>query len=631
MHTLFVFLFIISISCALGICFRRRIEETIPVSILGLILVLYILGLACGGSLLPGVYVCLACGGISFLYVGKSIITDRDRVKENCLVPGLLVYFVLFAWLWYINRNRLFSSWDEFSHWGLVVKNMDFFDWFGNHPESTVSFRGYPPATALWQYFIGKLYGVFSEEHVYQATGWLIVALCMPIASKMKWKNTFRAFFSVSFLIAVPMIFNASYLILLYVDVILGIMLGYLLYCGFFSEKKDVFYYVNISVVLCALALTKASGVFLALVATAVIGGYELVKAAKGRQKRDIKRVLIMLAGFLAAILIGKFSWSIYLKLTETSEAWNTSSMTFSNIFNLFLGKGEGYQYTTITNFLNALGEIDFNSYIFNMRYVSWVVLTMALFYVLSRWVKEKSGFQFYAWGSMIGLAIYTIGLMLLYVFTYSEYEAVNLASFQRYLATYFVALAYFISGVLFTEINGRDVQTVRKVTMAAVGVSLLLVPVRAIWDVTVLYKNTVNATIAQRANYRGIEPYLNEMDWNYTEDRIWYISQNTTGFDYLNLSYLAVPIKPAESGNWSLGEPYYDGDFYTIDISPEEWLERLETQNAYVYLYKIDEIFIERYKEAFESEKEIVQGGMYKLDRQDDRRYLKRVILESS
>ena len=255
----------------------------------------------------------------------------------------------------------------------------------------------------------------------------------------------------------------------------------------------------------------------------------------------------------------------------------------------------------------------------------------MTLFYVLSRWIKEKSRFQFYSWGGMIGLAIYTIGLMFLYVFTYSEYEAVNLASFQRYLATYFVALAYFISGVLFTEINRWNVQTVRKVMVVSVGVSLLFVPVSSIWNVTVLYKNTVNATIAQRANYRGIEPYLNEMDWNYTEDRIWYISQNTTGLDYWNLRYLATPIRPAGNGNWSLGKPYYDGDLWTIDISPEEWLESLETQNAYVYLYKIDEIFIERYKEAFESEKEIVQGGMYKLDTQDDRRYLKRVILESS
>ena len=142
MHTLFAFLFIISISCALGICFRHRIEETIPVSILGIILVLYIFGLACGGSLLPGVYVCLAFGGISLLYVGKSIVTDRDRVKENCLVPGLLVYFILFAWLWYINRDRLFSSWDEFSHWGLVVKNMDFFDWFGEPSRIYCKFQG---------------------------------------------------------------------------------------------------------------------------------------------------------------------------------------------------------------------------------------------------------------------------------------------------------------------------------------------------------------------------------------------------------------------------------------------------------------------------------------------------------
>ena len=552
MKTIFVFLFIIILASAIAIHFKHRIEETIVVAIMGVILVLYFSGLVCGGNLLPGVYICLLLGGGALLYVVKSIITDRDGIKTYCLVPGLLIYFFLFGWIWYINRYRLFSSWDEFSHWGLVVKNMDFFDWFGNHPLSTVHFQGYPPATALWQYFIGKLYGGFYEGHVYQATGWLIVSLCLPVALRLEWKSIFRAFFSVCFLIAVPMIFNGSYLVLLYVDVLLGILLGYILYCGFYSKSKDVFYYVNIGIALCVLTITKASGIFLALVAIAVIQGYEFVKGVKEKQAKNIKRNLIILIVFLSEIFVGKMTWSIYLNLTETREAWNTSSMTVSNIFNLILGKGEEYQYTTISNFLNALGETDFNSYIFNMRYVSWVIVVMALFFVLNRLVKEKARLRFYAWGSMIGLVAYTVGLMLLYVFTYSEYEAVNLASFQRYLATYFVALAYFTSGVLFTEVNKKEREFVKKTIIVASGILLLFVPVNAFWDVTFLYKEQVDATIGQRTNYTGILPYLNGLD--YTKDKIWYISQNTTGFDYWNLRYLATPIQAAgdENSGWS-------------------------------------------------------------------------------
>lgn len=630
MKTIFVFLFIIILASAIAIHFKHRIEETIVVAIMGVILVLYFSGLVCGGNLLPGVYICLLLGGGALLYVVKSIITDRDGIKTYCLVPGLLIYFFLFGWIWYINRYRVFSSWDEFSHWGLVVKNMDFFDWFGNHPLSTVSFQGYPPATALWQYFIGKLYGGFYEGHVYQATGWLVASLCMPVASRLEWKSIFRAFFSVCFLIAVPMIFNGSYLVLLYVDVLLGILLGYILYCGFYSKSKDVFYYVNIGIALCVLTITKASGTFLALVAIAVIQGYEFVNEAEEKQEISIKRNLIILIGFLAAVFVGKMTWSLYLNLTETGEAWNTSSMTISNIFNLILGKGEEYQYTTISNFLNALGETDFNSYIFNMRYVSWVVVAMALFFVLNRLVKEKARLRFYAWGSMIGLAVYTVGLMLLYVFTYTEYEAVNLASFQRYLATYFVTLAYFISGVLFIEVNKRKNQFVKKTIMAASGVLLLFVPVNAFWDVTFLYKEQVNMTVSQRDVYIEVMPYLEKL--NYFENKIWFISQNTSGFDYWYLKYLVTPIEPAGGGIWSLGKPYSENDMYTINLTVEEWLDNLEKQNGtHVYLHYIDTAFIEQYSDAFESESEIEQGCMYSLELQEDKKYLKKVILEDN
>ena len=175
MGTILIFLYIYSVASALACLFKKRFEMTLAPSIFLSILVLYLSGLATG-NLMYGVYLCITAAVVCFVYAVVYGVRHKATFKELCLTPGVLVYALLFIWIWFINRGRLFSNWDEFSHWGLVVKNMDFFNAFGNYKESTVTFSGYPPATALWQYFVGKLYGYFNEGHVYCAMGWFIMS-----------------------------------------------------------------------------------------------------------------------------------------------------------------------------------------------------------------------------------------------------------------------------------------------------------------------------------------------------------------------------------------------------------------------------------------------------------------------
>ncbi|MCM1232132.1 MAG: hypothetical protein NC123_06385 [Butyrivibrio sp.] len=170
MSSVVLFLFIISVSGMAALFFKRRIEETIAVVIFSVITILYFGGML-SGSLLTGVYLCGIIGIGSVLYVGRKVVKDRRNVLKLCVTPGLAIFALLFIWIVWLNANRVFSSWDEFSHWGLAVKNMDYFDYFSNHPYSTDTFSGYPPATSLWQYFFVKLGGDFSESNVYCAGG----------------------------------------------------------------------------------------------------------------------------------------------------------------------------------------------------------------------------------------------------------------------------------------------------------------------------------------------------------------------------------------------------------------------------------------------------------------------------
>lgn len=304
-------------------------EETIALSIFSTIIVLYFCGLLFG-TFTVGIWICFALSILFGIYAVMLLIKERGGVKY-CLTPGTVVFLVFFLYVWWLNRGRRFSIWDEFSHWGLVVKNMYIFDYFGNHPDSTVTFRGYPPATALWQYFVAKICGEFKEEYAYQAMGWLMSSLLLPVLKKFNWKRMISACFSVSILAMIPLVFNYLYPVSLLVDIILGLLLGYLLVSSYYEEKRDCFSILNASFAIMVLCLTKASGAFLGAVYVVIVIIYDIIAHKKIKEKE----ILVSWGIHVLALLIGKFSWSIYLNISSTNPAWQTSSLNLANIMNL--------------------------------------------------------------------------------------------------------------------------------------------------------------------------------------------------------------------------------------------------------------------------------------------------------
>lgn len=618
METLFIFFFLASIAGAVAVYFKRRIEETIAPSIFLIILILYICGLVTG-KLTSGIYCTLLLGMIAILYLLKEMARNKDEIVKWCLTPGLFAYFILFGWIWWINRYRLFSSWDEFSHWGLVVKNMAFFDAFGNCPGSTVTFRGYPPAMALWQYFVIKIHGVFYEGYVYQAMGWLITALFLPLVSSVDWKHWKYAFGKLFCFLLLPFIFNSSYLVLLYVDTILGIFYAYIVINSYREQRFDGFFWISNSFALIILCLTKASGVFLACIAGGILC-FQIFRI----KLFSLKRQCFCSGLCMASVLFGKVSWSVYLKLSETSSAWNTSSISGPNLLSLFSGKGQEYQYTVINVFLKRLSDASFASYVFDMRVLTWISVFGLLFFMLLKlyWTENRK-IKIYGIGIFVGMIIYTAGLLVLYIFTYSEYEAVRLASFDRYMSTYFIAMLMIFTYMLFETVEANR----SKNTGWLLGFVLLcfnfFVPMSELFNVTLLNTERVEATKQTRKTFEQFESELKKVDADNSAVRINVIAQNTNGWEYVNLMYLATPIPCA--GSWSVGQKYSEDDIYTKECASEEWLKLLEDEGVtYVYLHSIDEPFIQRFQEVFQDT--IEAGKLYELKGTHGQKYLVKV-----
>ena len=192
MSYIIIFLIVASIAAFLAKVSNKKIDITIPISVMLIILIIYPFGFF--NRLDIGVYVVEFISVICLIYLIyrfiKSIINKKVLdFFRNLFTPALVVYILFYIYFIYINRNRLFSSWDEFSHCGTIVKNMFYFNSYGTNPETIVAFRGYPPFTAIFEYFAQKVVNSYSEGRIIIAMNLLYISMVLPIFRNIEWKK----------------------------------------------------------------------------------------------------------------------------------------------------------------------------------------------------------------------------------------------------------------------------------------------------------------------------------------------------------------------------------------------------------------------------------------------------------
>jgi len=633
MHTIMLFLYIFCLAGAIALLFRRKIEETFAPGISFSVVILYILGLITK-NLKFGVYICWTFGIIALCYCILCFLKRRELVIQYCITPGLGIYAIFALIIKKINYGRLFSEWDEFSHWGTVVKNMYILNQFGNVPESTTYFKGYPPGTALWQYFSLQFLGVFSEHIVYVATGLMIVSMFIPIIKYFPKKNVFSAFFCTLTFVLTPSIFLANYFVTLYVDIILGIQTGYIIICGL-NKNKQWFDYINIGLTICILCLTKASGIGLAIITLLIISMSKLINLNYMKDWKKAIHICLkgkkswMISGiYITSIIIGKISWIVYLNLTQTESAWNTEDLNIANLIQLFQGRSEEYRYQVIKNFINALSDITFTIVPVKLNYMTIAsIILLAFLFLYKKASKYQINIndnrnQFYLdaiqiniliIGLYIGLIIYTISLLILYIFTYSIYEATILASYARYLNTYFVAMLYVLFYLainqlcLIKNVNSTKIFINYTSFICIISLIIIMLPISNIQK-----SCEYEITIEQRKNFKHVEVYRNYLENNI--GKLYIIDQHSKGTSYWQIRYLLGPmIKTSPNFSWSIGKKYDDKDIWTLEINCNQWLSTLSNDNyKYVYIHNADEQFKNSFNNAFENSEDIINGYLY-------------------
>lgn len=598
---LLILIITISPSLYLGARFNKKTETFIPITLMSIILILYLGGMI--KILKPTVYIISVISIIMLLLFIKNLVTTKRKIKD-ILTPGTVFFLTFCIFISIFHYGRLLSNWDEFSHWGDVVKAMTNINDFSTNANSLSYFQSYLPAVSLFQYFFQVIYGSFTESLLYVAYDILVVSLFIPFTKNIKWKDFWKIVTMVIIILILPVLFNDIYYSQIYVDSFLGFIFGYSLISIFLIKEYTWLDIINICIANSVLILTKDVSIMLFFINCLIV----LFVYINNRKKNQNNFKIPQLVTVIVLPLILYLMWKVNVTITGANIVFD-KPINIADILNTILRQDSTYRTTVLLNFVEALNKRPIISNLIPLNYYALLAISVALFYGISQ-SSEKNKNQKNVILSIIiiGCIIYTIAHFALYITKFTEYEALKLASFERYIGIYFISIFMFVGCYILCNFE--------KCKNLSLIYILILMGFGSINNIfNSFYK--LGDTIYLREQYTLSNEKITA-ELNQTKKRIYFISENDTGTDYWILKFVNRNNLSSinKVGTFSIGlSPYDEKDIYTIIIKPNEWQEELKSNFDYVYLYDVDDIFINTYKNIFYNINDIQDNTLFKVD----------------
>lgn len=578
-------LFVLAV--ALSIWVRCKVENTLPICTLGIIVMLYFAGLFNNTSI--GLYClfCLFIFAIIYLWVRRKMLN-----KEKIFSLGAVYYWVMLLIAIFQNRYKYPHTWDELAQWAVSPKYLYMTDKFGAFAGSNCFYPDYPPASALFHYVWMQIGNSFEDHRLYISMAVLLSVFLIPFLSKFNIRNDIfkNVLACVGIYVSMFSFYSNAYTSLT-VDCLLGVCFAYIIYLEYWEENVFV---KRLGVILAVfvLTITKESGIIFSVIALIIIFAKELIE-----MKRDgIKKISVFyIILSLVSCLFSKLSWNFYCNVNSISGTWNheISSDIIENL--------QEYQLTGFKNYFIALFKYDiledtsqtvFHLGVFNVPCIVWIVLFIAAIVIL--WKKLDKQLKCLYAIFMTGLLLYIVAVSKLYLTSFGEGEVAHLSSFSRYLGTYLLAIYLCILFNFFAS-WGNEIY---------LYLLFILLP-HIVVSNTFLYEINILNTKEEQEAYYDWEKFKNRMCKlnNYIEPGsiIHVFNGDIVGSNYaLTPTFVASPIWQAEDFSW----------FRSFASSLDYQYVFFDTINGTI---ENDE-FIELYSDIFNNSEPIMDNGIYQV-----------------
>ncbi len=337
--------------------------------------------------------------------------------RELYFYSVFCVVLVYFSWLL---RGSHFTTYDNFSHWAVVVKNMLLTDRMPNFEDSLISFQAYPLGSSLFLYYIGKLFGTVDACLIWGQMFLSLSAIFSVTAflNKKDW-----------YCFPIPVLFGIYSLLMntgiydLLVDSLLpliGTAAVAMILCEQEEPRKTI---VALSILSAFLINVKNSGIFFVLIGLIIFVIYHWNYV----RTHFAETVFIGILPPAVMVLL----WKKHIALVFQSASTSKHSMSLSNYKMIFEGKTQ--------EDIRAIGQKFFKTFVsfddYGIRILLGITVFCAVLTAIWYLSREKNWKQIlwslpFLWGILF---LYQISLLVMYLFSMPLAEALALAGYQRY------------------------------------------------------------------------------------------------------------------------------------------------------------------------------------------------------
>ena len=622
MLSLLVFFLMIGALPALcAVAFDRKFEETLPISCAVLVLSLYLSALLGLQHLGLTVVICLC-----WLFLLRALMlllqkkcSWRDALRRF-FTPAFFLYLLLFFYLAVLNNGRMAWEFDALSHWADVVKAMVQTGQLSTSPLSHSTFQSYPPGMSLFQYLSEELAilfgGAFADWRLYHAFQVFFLAFLFPFFRELNFRKIYAWLLFAAVLLAPAFLFDSIF-IFIYVDPVLGIVAASGL-AMLLLEKQRGGWYLRVNVLLCAamLVLIKDAGLVYAVTLLALYLISELYPDGQAFTRRLKEKKWSVLAA-LAALLLPWGSWKLSILMNNAAVAY-PDKVSLPALFRVLLFQDQSYRKEVRDSFWTTLLESGSSASVsgIGLTYIVLIALVFTAFlFVLKRCRKRfperEALFRWVFWLKLIEFGLYLLSLLIMYLFKFSAYEALQLASLDRYMAVPLLSvwlLTVFLAVALIRSGKG-DKSLLSALLFCAV---LLLTPPQTLINLS--NRESVARSAEIRAPIQQLEERFESVS-DGAPARIYFLSQEDSEYAFYMTKYSFRPHEVSSPLGWSLGEPFYEGDVWTRACTPEQLGQTLQEGYDYLVIYRVNEDFAGRFAELFGDPSQIGPGQIYAVD----------------
>ena len=616
------------ISATYSVLLKKQLAETIFLGASSIVFILFCFGLInVRGCLLWGMYLLVAGAIAGLAYLIIQFKKNPAILKEAKVLQGIILFAALLLFSLFVNVGRVLFRWDEFAHWGAFVKylfSLDALTVYGEPGIHKVIFPHYYPGTSLFLYFFSRFSSQFVEWFLYVALNILYFSLVMPLVKDIftKKKRLVNSIILAAFLL-IPLLMDTFYASL-YVDQMLGAFFGFILiYYFIYKYEKSLHGIWMVAAAAFMTTIAKDMGLLLALGALSIIFVDIVLFRRKdikaylcGQKSGPMKLLAILLLSLpLLITVFTNIAWSLILASNSLRSVWYRPSI--SDIRALISRQVEPYQVDVVNKVIYAV----FNRNIAPLNFSTFTFCVLFILLVVFLAFKRRKQMAFRRMFSAalllaVGAGVYQFVLMMLYVFSFSEREAIILASYERYTLTYICGMMLFVM-IFFVSNEALDIKALfrrnpdksfsqdRNFIVNVLGVITgVILMVALLWyaragmeRVVMVRTDKYNIQFEERATTA-----INKWKPYFSENYPYIIVQDDLGLLFLQIQYELNPYY----GRANQGRDYYigpeAGDIHNyMAISPAQWEEYvLANDFQLLYMYKSDASFMENYGQFF-------------------------------